>query len=1324
MKKILLLFGMLTLSFLGFAQVSKQQAIKIVMDSVVGNDSTNVNVYMEPFLQQGNNYKLSKYSSINMPYSNCWLFFIDDMPEYGWGHNCRYVFVNNETRAVSITNSQTPPWQYRVKLDKVSEPVGFGQYQINPSTYSDTGIVVHPIEGKYAVLFTGGEENNGGDTCFWNALSHSYCGLIENGFKKENIFVLSCNGNTVDSVGHPTNLFMDLNQDGTEDILRKECNVENLQSIFDTLARIMGEGDLLYVYGTMHGHRDEDISNKYWLSLWGQEPLYDSVFASMLSRVNCSQYIVNIWSCFSAGIVDDIVSISNGVRKTVLSCTGYRFVFRDTSFNDKIKMDSYNYFINTALRYYHPKSKQMQPWLRDTVIGALQDSVIFSLLHLPDVNFDMLDNYGNKNGIDEIHETIEYTSYFDEQFNHFGVKHYDCGFKDDLLSLHGITGKVVTIDTVQGNFHIEDTLSVCVRTLTMDEFAKFYLFDADLIIEDTARLMMRDSTAIIARSGNCRIIVRGTMTLGQGVTFEARDGANLEIIFENDADLAISHASFINCDLVLPQKNISFTNCHFIGTPLAAEIQSIVSGNHAITLANCNFVPNGRDISEAICIKHYSYYLVQGCSVDASGEGSYDYGISIYNSGSDIGAKCVRDNLVTGCQNAGILVYASYGDIRTNTIEGNGYGVKLFNNSNIERLTGNCRATTASGTQYIHDNEKYEVFMTSNCIPETFRYNYIADDDNIPFVYYDASIGFVDPGTPSRSNIDVSLNYWGTNFSYSTHLYSNSLTTGYDYLPYWTMGQCANVGKTSAELLLSEADSLNNVGEYASAKSVYMQVTDDYPNTISAETALKTLLVLEELAGNNYDSLKSYYLTNDAISSDENLSHLASSLANKCDERLGNYEEAIGWYEDVLTNPNTSFNDSIFAAIDLGDLYLRMIEGVEKVTYGKMTQYKPESIQAHKLHTYAALDLLPKVQLTNTLRKRDLSSIVNFEIEITENDTVFLDWDIPADVTEATLSWSNMIQYNALGMAAGQCATDQAVRFNTTDTEDFVGWRIKDVSVILSSSDTTTGFPEPNYSIRIWKGTGNAFEQVYEKDIIDPEYSVPFTVPIDDLVCVEEDRDLLIGYSLDKYTTFPWVVDNRQQNGKEFWYMFYHRNYPETDCLADNYWYNTEDYPSGSLCVAATIISSDSFTTNKNIASLTGYRIYRDGTLIKEIPYSFVTYFTDTEFTRETEVEYCVTAVYGEEESEPVCATATITGVGEAMADDAITLSPNPTNGIVRIDGATAAEVKVYNALGQLVKTVLNTNQIDMSQLHEGSYLLRITATDGRVHVGKVTVNK
>ena len=58
------------------------------------------------------------------------------------------------------------------------------------------------------------------------------------------------------------------------------------------------------------------------------------------------------------------------------------------------------------------------------------------------------------------------------------------------------------------------------------------------------------------------------------------------------------------------------------------------------------------------------------------------------------------------------------------------------------------------------------------------------------------------------------------------------------------------------------------------------------------------------------------------------------------------------------------------------------------------------------------------------------------------------------------------------------------------------------------------------------------------------------------------------------------------------------------------------------------------------------------------------------------------------------------------------------------IDGIEVAEVQVYNAMGQKVKTVQNTNEIDMGCLPEGVYLLRIKATDGYEHTGRVAVSK
>ena len=64
---------------------------------------------------------------------------------------------------------------------------------------------------------------------------------------------------------------------------------------------------------------------------------------------------------------------------------------------------------------------------------------------------------------------------------------------------------------------------------------------------------------------------------------------------------------------------------------------------------------------------------------------------------------------------------------------------------------------------------------------------------------------------------------------------------------------------------------------------------------------------------------------------------------------------------------------------------------------------------------------------------------------------------------------------------------------------------------------------------------------------------------------------------------------------------------------------------------------------------------------------------------------------------------------------------PNPANGKVSIEGVEAAEVLVYNALGQLVKTVRGTNEIDLSGLAEGVYLVRIMDADGKVYTNKIT---
>ena len=1324
MKRILIILGMLVISLFGFGQVSKQQAINSVLNSVVGDDVDAVNVYMDSVSRSDSFYKLSRYDSIQSPYANYWLFFIDDMPEYGWGHDCRYVFVNAINGEKHIRNSQTPPWHYKVKLETVSEPIVFSVPTSSSFVSYDTNIVVSPVEGKYAVLFSGGEENGNDQTCFWNALSHSYCGLIENGFKEENIFVLSFNGDTIDEDGNRTNRYMDLNQDGTNDIIEEVCSVENLQSVFNTLAMKMEEGDLLYVYGTMHGFNNLSDSTSYGLWLWNQEPLYDTVFASMLSSISCSQIVVSIWSCFSGGMADEILSNPNSsTKKTVLTCIDKNNgVIRNPPFSSIAQMDVYNYFLNTAFRYHHAEYNNNAPWNTGPIIGELQDSLLFSTLPFYpriDINYDLSNNCGN--GMSEIMEAINYVAHFDTiQFKHKGVKHYDCGFKDDLLSLHGITGKVVTIDTVSGSFHIEDTLSVCAHALRMEDFAKFYLFDADLIIEDTATLVMGDTTAIIARSGNCRIIIKGSLTIGNGVTFEARDGATLEIIYENDADLAISNATFINCKLDLPSQNLSFDYCHFDGTPLEMNNTSDQSSTAIVT--NCVFKPNGSNISNAVYIKNFAHYKVSGCTIDSIGGGAFKNGIAVYNSGSNSGWKLVSGNEISGCLLAGIQMYASSGSITTNTVYGNGYGIKLLNNCNIASLSGNCGATTESGTQFIHDNTNNEVYMTGSSVPQRFRYNAIHHSGNIPYVYYDAYVTFGDEGEPPhRGSLDVKYNHWGSDFVPTTHLYTNLIGGLFEYNPEWVLGDCHDEW-VDALLLLDAADSLNAVGAYDDAKLAYKQVVEDYPETVSAETALKSLLTLETYLDGDYETLQEYYLSNESIASNETLSHLAFSLANKCDELMGNYEDAIAWYENVLTDPNTSFNDSIFAVIDLGELYQKMDAGGEKGINSGLKHYVPASALLHKEKVESLLPLIPKeLRHNNDSGFNDtLPKVSDFEVALLQNDTVALIWNIPSEAQKATLSWCNISTNTTTFGNIGQmqCASDVFHHFDAQDMSSFLGWQINDVSMILSPFDTLQG-PQKHYFARIWVGPENDMCLLFDKELESPVYSEIITIPVDSIISIGENQELRFGYHTEG-ELMSWAFDwqsTMAPSNKGIGIRLYHDD-TNNECVPDDHLFPTDYY---NLALSLTIVRSQQ-RENVTDATLTGYRVYREGTLIKEIPYSFVTYYTDTEFTRGFDVEYCVTAVYGDEESEPVCATVNITGVGAEHENDGVTILPNPTNGYAHIEGIEVAETMVYNTLGQLVKTFDDTNEINLKGLPQGMYLLQITDESGTIVTRKIVV--
>ena len=79
-------------------------------------------------------------------------------------------------------------------------------------------------------------------------------------------------------------------------------------------------------------------------------------------------------------------------------------------------------------------------------------------------------------------------------------------------------------------------------------------------------------------------------------------------------------------------------------------------------------------------------------------------------------------------------------------------------------------------------------------------------------------------------------------------------------------------------------------------------------------------------------------------------------------------------------------------------------------------------------------------------------------------------------------------------------------------------------------------------------------------------------------------------------------------------------------------------------------------------------------------------------------------------------------GAMSETQDSELFIYPNPAKEKVTIEGIEATEVEVYNALGQRVKMVRGTNEINVSGLPEGVYLLRIADIEGRIFMEKVMV--
>ncbi len=339
-------------------------------------------------------------------------------------------------------------------------------------------------------------------------------------------------------------------------------------------------------------------------------------------------------------------------------------------------------------------------------------------------------------------------------------------------------------------------------------------------------------------------------------------------------------------------------------------------------------------------------------------------GLNIEYSGNS-GMNFIENNEIEYNYSNGVNLIQSNATIGDNNqIIANGIGVSGQNYSNWT-LRGDPDNLPYQKVQL---SDFYQVGFTLDSIPEYMIYNCVeSEDHNIPcvklFTYND------DPLPTNITPINLGSNFWGSTFNPATDF---SPPEWFNYDHEWIPNDDQIVESDMVGELYKKAYDHEMTKEFDEARLEYKEIIHNFPKSTYVILAEKALLRIEDkLKGiskriPDYLSLKTYYNTEDSLHIAPEIDFITNYLSNFCDIRMGNYPEAIAFYENVISNP-PSLADSVFAVINLGDVYLAIDANGDKSGYiGRMAKFKPRSFEAWQQSTDHLLSLLFKTSSNST----------------------------------------------------------------------------------------------------------------------------------------------------------------------------------------------------------------------------------------------------------------------------------------------------------------------------------------------------------------------
>jgi hypothetical protein len=300
-------------------------------------------------------------------------------------------------------------------------------------------------------------------------------------------------------------------------------------------------------------------------------------------------------------------------------------------------------------------------------------------------------------------------------------------------------------------------------TLTVEDGVNIDMYNSEIHINAGSSLVLEDNVNIVAKSGFCKLVIDGNVTIGSHASFLAETDAKLQIECINPLNnITIDYAIFINAAIIsysnhITLSNSSFTNSHIDGyngnfditgsdfNSSFIHIANAIGNNKSVNISGeCSFIGPG---IAAIEIDNYPDFKIDQCIIRG-----FQNAVDLYNCGYGKKFQQISNCEINNNSKYGITIYLSSADIMHNIISSNGLGIRSFDHS-VVHIEGENEEVT----QAITDNDSYELYASQASFPQYFHWNLIQDDFNEPD----------DPMVKYAGNdayLDVRNNCWGNTF--------------------------------------------------------------------------------------------------------------------------------------------------------------------------------------------------------------------------------------------------------------------------------------------------------------------------------------------------------------------------------------------------------------------------------------------------------------------------------------------------------------------------------------------------------------------------------